>query len=82
MLSYGAELITNLCRQNETAVLMLEQSKLKDGFKCLMLSIRVGEQALPCLWVVKTRVNVWTSYLDTMANIQLCQVLSGVMINC
>jgi hypothetical protein len=53
MLSYGAELITNLCKQDETAVLMLDQSKLVDGFECLMLSIRVGERALPWLWVVK-----------------------------
>ncbi len=37
----------------KTIILMLDQSKIADGFECLMLSMRVGERAIPVVWVVK-----------------------------
>lgn len=52
MASYGIELLQRLCQHGETAILMLDQSKGVDGLECLMLSIRVGERALPWLWKV------------------------------
>jgi hypothetical protein len=52
MANYGAELIKHLCQNGETVILMLDQSKLVDGIECLMLSIRVGQRALPWLWDV------------------------------
>jgi hypothetical protein len=52
MASYGQELLALLCQNGETAIVMLDQSKLVDGVECLMLSIRVGERALPWLWEV------------------------------
>jgi hypothetical protein len=52
MASYGADLLQTLCATGETGILMLDQSKLVDGVECLMLSIRVGERALPWLWTV------------------------------
>jgi Transposase DDE domain len=39
-----------------TIILMLDQSKISDGFECLMVSMRTGERAIPIAWrVVKTR---------------------------
>jgi hypothetical protein len=37
----------------KTVVLPLDQSKISDGFECLMLSMRVGERAIPVTWTVK-----------------------------
>lgn len=34
---------------------MLDQSKISDGFECLMLSLRLSERAIPIMWqVIKT----------------------------
>jgi hypothetical protein len=67
--AYGAELLTLLCQEGETAILMLDQSKLVDGFECLMLSIRVGERALPWLWqVVKTGGSIGFDVQETLLN--------------
>lgn len=52
MASYGSDLLQKLSTQGETVILMLDQSKLVDGVEGLMLSIRVGERALPWLWEV------------------------------
>lgn len=40
-------------RGGKTAVLMLDQSKVGDGFECLMVSLRMGGRALPLVWHVK-----------------------------
>jgi hypothetical protein len=37
----------------KTLVLPMDQSKISDGFECLMLSMRVGERAIPVAWKVK-----------------------------
>lgn len=37
----------------KTVILPLDQSKIADGFECLMLSLRTGERALPVAWKVK-----------------------------
>jgi hypothetical protein len=52
MLPYGLEVLETLSAQGETVILMLDQTKIVDGHECLMLSIRVGERALPWLWKV------------------------------
>ena len=55
MSSYVSELIQKLSEKGETVVLMLDQSKIKDGFECLMVSVRIGNRALPIAWkTVKT----------------------------
>lgn len=36
----------------KTAILMLDQSKISDGFECLMISLRTGERAIPIAWKV------------------------------
>jgi hypothetical protein len=40
-------------RHGKTIVLPLDQSKIRDGFECLMVSLRVGERAIPVAWKVK-----------------------------
>jgi hypothetical protein len=37
----------------KTIILMMDQSKISDGFECLMISMRVGERAIPVCWKVK-----------------------------
>lgn len=44
-----------LGENKQTVILMMDQSKISDGFECLMISARVGERAVPVLWrVVRT----------------------------
>ncbi len=37
----------------KTIILMMDQSKIAEGFECLMVSMRVGERAIPVAWKVK-----------------------------
>jgi len=37
----------------KTIILLMDQSRIADGFECLMLSIRTGERALPLTWEVR-----------------------------
>jgi len=39
--------------KGKTVILMMDQSKISDGFECLMVSMRVGERAIPVAWKVK-----------------------------
>lgn len=40
----------------KTIILSLDESKISDGFECLMLSLRVGERAIPVVWrVIETK---------------------------
>jgi hypothetical protein len=56
MAAYGKALIEPLQAQGQTLILMLDQSALGDTFEGLMVSVRVGERALPLLWSAhKTR---------------------------
>lgn len=49
---WSTELMELLSAQGQTIVLMMDQSKMSDGFEILMVSIRVKERALPVLWRV------------------------------
>lgn len=46
------ELMEMAGSNGKTVVLSLDQSKISDGFECLMLSLRVGERAIPVTWRV------------------------------
>jgi Transposase DDE domain len=37
----------------KTIILPMDQSRIADGFECLMLSLRTGERALPLTWEVR-----------------------------
>lgn len=47
------ELLYMLTANGQVAVLMLDQSKIGEGFECLMVSLRMGERAIPVAWMVK-----------------------------
>lgn len=53
MAGFAAELVMKACEGGKTAVLMLDQSKVGNGFECLMISLRLGERALPVAWIVE-----------------------------
>jgi hypothetical protein len=53
MAGFAPELINKACEGGKTAILMLDQSKVGDGFECLMVSMRLGERALPLVWRVE-----------------------------
>lgn len=52
MAGFIPEIVDLMRLSNQTIVLMLDQSKLSDGFECLMVSLRVGERAIPVAWRV------------------------------
>jgi hypothetical protein len=37
---------------DRTVILMMDQTKIADNFECLMISMRVGERAIPVAWKV------------------------------
>jgi Transposase DDE domain len=47
------EVLQKLSANQEIMVLMLDQSKICDGFECLMVSVRFGNRAIPIAWHVK-----------------------------
>lgn len=46
------EMVAMMSTSNQTIILMLDQSKISEGFECLMLSLRIGERAIPVAWRV------------------------------
>jgi len=47
------EILEKLSAKGEVVVLMLDQSKICDGFECLMVSVRFGNRAITVAWHVK-----------------------------
>lgn len=52
MSGFSAEAMELLSAQGQTIVLMLDQSKMIDGFEVLMVSLRTKERAIAILWEV------------------------------
>ncbi len=56
MKKFAEEIVSKAGSNNRTVILMLDQSKIRDGFECLMISLRIGERAIPLAWcVIKTK---------------------------
>jgi len=53
MRGFIPELAAMVGAGGKTVILMMDQSKISDGFECLMVSMRVGERAIPVAWRVK-----------------------------
>jgi hypothetical protein len=53
MKGFISEILETLTSEGQIAVLMLDQSKVGKGFECLMVSLRIGERAIPVAWKVK-----------------------------
>ncbi len=57
--SYIKQLLKNASPQNQTLIIQMDQTKICDGFECLMLSLRTVKRAVPLLFVVKkTKGNI------------------------
>lgn len=52
MSGFIPELIEMAGSNGKTVILSIDQSKISDGFECLMISLRVGERAIPVAWRV------------------------------
>ena len=53
------ELMEMAGSNGKTVILSLDQSKISDGFECLMISLPVGERAIPVVWhVIETKVAI------------------------
>jgi hypothetical protein len=53
MRGYATEVFARLSEQGQTIVLMMDQSHINDVNEVLMLSVRIGERALPVAWRVR-----------------------------
>jgi len=53
MKGFILELLSTLTTNGQVAILMLDQSQIGNGFECLMVSLRLGERAIPVAWRVK-----------------------------
>jgi hypothetical protein len=52
MAGFIPEMVEMMSACHQTIILMLDQSKISKGFECLMVSLRVGERAIPVAWRV------------------------------
>lgn len=56
MQGFIPEIVEMVSNNDQTIILMLDQSKISDGFECLMVSLRLAERAIPVAWkVVETK---------------------------
>ena len=56
MTGFIPEIVEMMGENGKTVILMLDQSKISDGFECLMVSLRLAERAIPVAWkVVETQ---------------------------
>jgi hypothetical protein len=53
MKPYAMEIFARLSKQGQTIILMMDQSKINDLNQVLMLSVRIGNRALPVAWRVR-----------------------------
>jgi hypothetical protein len=59
MKSYVGDLVKIQDDKKQIIILMLDQSQIADDFQCLMVSMRIGDRAVPVAWkVVKTKGNI------------------------
>lgn len=50
------DILKAMYSDEQTAIFMMDQTKISDGFECLMISVRAGDRALPVCWqVIETR---------------------------
>ncbi|MGB0720462.1 MAG: hypothetical protein ACPGRX_08310 [Bdellovibrionales bacterium] len=52
--AYAKPVLEKSCVNDQTIVLMMDQSHINTMNETLMLSIRMGERAIPFLWRVRT----------------------------
>ena len=53
MAPYAREVLARACAGSRALVVIIDQSKVNDAHHMVMVSLRVGERALPLAWRVK-----------------------------
>jgi hypothetical protein len=81
MSGFIPEILTQASSKGETIIFMLDQSKVSDGFECLMVSLRMGERAIPVAWkVIQTEGAIGFSVQKPLLNTVAKMVPKGVNI--
>ena len=81
MAGFVPEILAQSAFGDKTAVLMMDQSKISDGFECLMVSLRVGERAIPVAWRVKqTQGGIGFSEQEPLLDAVAAMIPQGVSI--
>jgi hypothetical protein len=58
-----SDIVSRLSSTGETVILMMDQSQIKTGVQCLMVSLRLNQRAIPVAWKV----------VETLGNIGFCE---------
>lgn len=75
------ELLETITAQGQIAVLMLDQSQVNKDFECLMVSLRIGERAIPVAWKVKkTKGEIGYSVQEALLKVVYNMIPKGVKI--
>ena len=81
MKGFIPELLSMCGTNGKIAILMLDQSKISDGFECLMVSLKVGERAMPVAWkIVETKGAIGFNVQEELLNSVLDMIPSEVSI--
>jgi hypothetical protein len=69
MTSFVREVVSKASMGGQTVIMMLDQSKIRDGFECLMLSLAIGERAVPIAWrVIETEGEIGFGVQEELLN--------------
>jgi len=75
------EILETITAQGQTAVLMLDQNQVNKDFECLMVSLRIGERAIPVAWKVKkTKGEIGYSEQEELLKIVCNMIPQGIKI--
>lgn len=75
------DILTAMYSNNQTAVFIMDQTKISDGFECLMVSLRVGERALPVYWrVIETKGPIGVKIQLQALSIVLTMIPQGMQV--
>jgi hypothetical protein len=81
MCPYVQEVVIKTAQNGQTVILQMDQSKLVDGLEVLMISIRVGNRALPVAWTVeKTEGNIGFESQEKLLNQMYAMLPKGVSV--
>lgn len=81
MSSYTSEAMLLAANGGKIVILMLDQSKIRDGFECLMMSLRIGDRAIPIAWkIVETEGAIGFDVQEQLLNKVKKIVPAGVLI--
>lgn len=81
MRGFVPELVSKLTLHGESLILMLDQSKISDGFECLMISALFNKRAVPVVWsVVETKGPIGFDSQEKLLNQVLTMIPKGIAI--